>query len=187
MIDGRVSTLPPHLCTYTCDRCSRTIKSRRAFENHTRACAPIMDRIAKTISVNANGCWVWLGARGKGFKIRYGHLNSNGKTLLAHRVVYESLVGPIPVGMTLDHLCRNRVCVNPVHLEPVTSRTNTLRGSSMAAENAKKHHCKNGHQFSSTNTYVRKRTGGGRVCRKCDALRMRKKRGVIWAPSAGRT
>lgn len=74
-------------------------------------------------------CWMWTGAicgapRGKG----YGHLNIGGRLVMAHRFAYELLVGPIPEGLVLDHLCREQYCVNPAHLEPVTQRTNVHRG-----------------------------------------------------------
>jgi len=71
------------------------------------------------------GCWIWTGAvEGKG----YGAPSINGVKRPAHRLAYEDLVGPVPEGLHLDHLCRVRRCVNPAHLEPVTSRENTLRG-----------------------------------------------------------
>jgi hypothetical protein len=70
-------------------------------------------------------CWEWQGRRNPS---GYGEAGRYGKVWLAHRAVYEELVGPIPEGMTLDHLCANRGCVNPNHLEPVASYENTLRG-----------------------------------------------------------
>lgn len=74
----------------------------------------------------ATGCWNWIAAKDKN---GYGAKKFNNRAMKAHRYMYEKLCGPIPEGMTLDHLCRNRACVNPAHLEPVTARINTRRGS----------------------------------------------------------
>ncbi|MDP9224875.1 MAG: HNH endonuclease [Actinomycetota bacterium] len=84
---------------------------------------------------------------------------------LAHRVAYELLVGPIPEGLTLDHLCRNTSCVNPQHLEPVTVRENVLRGMGWGAKNKRKTHCHRGHPFDAKNTL--RIPGGTRKCRTC--------------------
>lgn len=86
----------------------------------------------------------------------------------AHRYAYESIVGPIPNGMVLDHVkqrCGNRACVNPAHLEPVTNRVNILRGSGITALNARKTHCPKGHEYTDANTI----RGKDRVrkCRSC--------------------
>lgn len=88
-----------------------------------------------------SGCWIWAGyISAKG----YGRMRTQSgpqQTIGAHRVAYELLVGPIPEGLTIDHLCRNRGCVNPEHLEVVTQRENTRRGKSPAGVNAQKTHC----------------------------------------------
>jgi hypothetical protein len=84
----------------------------------------------------------------------------------AHRWSYEALVGPIPPGLEIDHLCRVRNCVNPSHLEPVTKAVNILRGESMSARHARQTHCKSGHPFDAENT--RMTTDGQRRCRTCD-------------------
>lgn len=81
--------------------------------------------LAKMSVDEASGCWVWTAARtSKG----YGQFRIGPRPVRAHRYAYTLLVGPIPDGLQLDHLCRNRLCVNPGHLEPVTNWENTLRG-----------------------------------------------------------
>lgn len=92
-------------------------------------------------------CWEWKGYVGPN---GYGRLiwchRHDRKMLHAHRVAYELMVGPIPDGLQIDHLCRNRRCVNPNHLEPVTAHTNVVvRGLGLSAENAAKKFCKRGH------------------------------------------
>ncbi|WP_096302916.1 HNH endonuclease signature motif containing protein [Jatrophihabitans sp. GAS493] len=107
-------------------------------------------------------CWEWRGYRQP---LGYGRFRVEGRKTLAHRYAYELLVGPIPDGLSLDHLCRNPPCVNPAHLEPVTHRENVLRGEGPAAHHATKTHCPSGHAYSSENTVVDNRNR--RVCRTC--------------------
>jgi hypothetical protein len=112
-------------------------------------------------------CWLWTAGTCRG----YGHFHASrsvgGRTLRAHRVAYELLRDPIPEGMHLDHLCRVRGCVNPDHLEVVTGATNTLRGISSPAINARKTHCRRGHEFTPENTYIDR---GSRRCKACRRL-----------------
>lgn len=107
-------------------------------------------------------CWIWTAKRSRQ---GYGRFWVNGGEDAAHRVVWELERGPIPAGLTIDHLCRNTSCVNPAHLEPVTLRENILRSTGVAAVNAVKTGCKRGHEFNVANTRINK--GGGRVCRAC--------------------
>jgi hypothetical protein len=95
-------------------------------------------------------------------------------------VAYELAIGPIPEGLTIDHLCRNRGCVNPAHLEAVTNRTNLLRGDGIAALNARKTHCKRGHEFTPENTYVWRE--GTRACRACHTAQEQARRQKKEAP-----
>lgn len=105
-------------------------------------------------------CWNWTGAKAHG----YGRYRWMGRADGAHRVAYQLLAGPIPDGLELDHLCRNRACVRPDHLDPVTARVNLLRGVSAGAMNANKRHCPQGHWYTPGNTITRP---GGRHCRAC--------------------
>jgi hypothetical protein len=126
----------------------------------------------------ATGCWLWVRAL---TTAGYGAWFRDGGRL-AHRIVYQRLVGPIPRGLTIDHLCRTRRCVNPDHLEPVSMRVNLLRGESPAALNARKARCIHGHLFDRANTYwyCDYRGRWMRQCRRCRAdyqqeLRARRK------------
>lgn len=119
------------------------------------------ERYTKTKS-----CWIWNGyINNRG----YGSIFISGRTTLAHRAWYEENVGKIPAGLQLDHLCRNRRCVNPGHLEVVSSRENTLRGVGPSAINSRKTHCNSGHLLHGSNL-ITKRDGSRscRACRKCD-------------------
>jgi hypothetical protein len=109
----------------------------------------------------SDGCWLWtaqIGSNG------YGRFSSRSDgPRLAHRVAYELVIGEIPAGLVIDHLCRNRACVNPHHMEPVTIGENVRRG-----EPAVKTHCKQGHERNDTNSYVNAK--GHRICRPCIAM-----------------
>lgn len=106
----------------------------------------------------------------------YGHFQNRGRNWLAHRMAYEIGVGPIPKGLTIDHLCRNRGCQNPEHLEPVTNRENLRRGEGFGAVNSRKTVCDNGHAFTPENTYIVLKGGvpAARYCKACNRARARK-------------
>src|SRR3990167_7882610 len=108
-------------------------------------------------------CWQFTGVQnGNG----YGRPTVEGRTVYAHRYVYERLVGPIPEGMVLDHLCDNRGCVRPEHLRVATQRENILRGTGTSARHARVTHCPRGHAYDLFNTYHRPGRPS-RVCRTC--------------------
>ena len=107
-------------------------------------------------------CWIW-GAYVN--NTGYGIVKVDGRCEKAHRIAYQISVGPIPDGLTIDHLCRNKTCVNPAHMEPVTIRVNVLRGGCPPAQNARRTHCPSGHPYSGGNLYVSPR--GWRYCRAC--------------------
>lgn len=127
-----------------------------------------LSRINHRIEYKDNGCHQWNGALNKG----YGVIKEHGKSYSAHRLIYEFVFGPIAGGLDCDHLCRNRACVNPMHIEIVTRRENVLRGVGVSAINAKKTHCKHGHEFTKENTYVYP-SGRNRHCRTCGRIRKR--------------
>lgn len=135
-----------------------------------RTTTPPIDRALRRVSYD-HGCWKWTGATDAN---GYGYIQADG-TRLAHRVVYRALVGPIPDGLVIDHLCRNPSCVNPDHMEVVTQGINVARGTSPIVGNEDKTHCPAGHPYSASNTYRTKRNGH-RLCRECGAASARRTR-----------
>lgn len=116
------------------------------------------------VTRDEGGCWIFELLSRDG----YGRFWFKGKQMRAHRWAFEFLVGPIPDGFVLDHLCRNRACVNPDHLEPVTQRINTLRGETLPAQNILKLLCVRGHRLDGDN--LRRDAKGRRRCRECHRI-----------------
>lgn len=122
--------------------------------------------------VDADGdCWEWMAHKTeRGYGTFYA---PSGKMVQAHRYAWELLVGPIPEGMEIDHLCRNHSCVSPPHLEPVPHRENVIRGAASTVQKLRAQritHCPYGHEYTPENTMIRKGTGS-RYCRACNRLR----------------
>lgn len=116
--------------------------------------------------VKGPGCWFLTTATStRGYSI----VQPKSGRQYGHRVAYELYVGPIPEGLVLDHLCRNRACVNPDHLEPVTSRENVLRGAGSTIRTYHTNVCQRGHLLVGSNEYIRP-DNGRRMCRECTRL-----------------
>ena len=136
-------------------------------ENGTRLYGPrrlLPETMHEYVDVQGD-CWIWqreIDRHG------YGRVRKQGHNRRAHRLVYELLVGPIPDGMTIDHLCRVRSCVNPDHLEPVTATENVRRSPLVTPT-----HCVNGHLLADGNVYVSAGRPTWKVCRLCQRKRSR--------------
>lgn len=158
---------------------------------YTRKTITVIDRLMAMVEIHSNGCWLWTGALTAGYGMIGIGVRGDGsrRIVRAHRVSYEIHIGPIPDGMQLDHTCHkkgecmevgsaclHRRCVNPYHLEPVTSNENKKRGNgglAGAEKQRSKTTCPWGHAYSKENTGVRR---GRRICRACARDRERNKR-----------
>lgn len=141
----------------------------------THANASFLERFWKKVSKDSDtGCWLWIGATNNQ---DYGQINLGApvyRLILAHRASWEIHHGPILDGLTIDHRCRNRKCVNPDHLEPVTHTVNVERGE-CGIVNRSKTHCPSGHIYDEENTYLYE---DRRYCRECNRAYHRKENKV---------
>lgn len=149
--------LHPKMAGSMCRTCAAKIGTVAAREVNTQ---DLEERFMRYVLKADGGCWEWIGSLQKN---GYSTLHVEGKTLRGHRVSYELFIGKIPDGLHIDHLCRNRKCVNPEHLEAVTSVENTRR--------AMRTRCVNGHEFTEDNIYWW--TDGKRYCKTCRRNRNR--------------
>ena len=121
----------------------------------------------KTMFEPNTGCWIWTGAKGKS---GYGNIGINKKTYSIHRIVYEIEKGQIPIGYQIDHLCNNKICINPYHLEAKTPKENIIRALKISKNHhMNKTHCKRGHEFTKENIYFNQNVNG-RICKICRRL-----------------
>ena len=130
---------------------------------------PVRDRFMEKVAPDPmSGCWLWTG---KMLPQGYGVLSVEGTTRGAHRLAHELFIGPIPEGMHIDHLCRNRACCSPDHIEAVTPRENLRRGIAPSWVSYRTNRCHNGHELNEQNAYIT--AEGRRACRPCRAAWMR--------------
>lgn len=172
--------------TCSVDGCGRPARARGWCEAHYRrwkrngSIGPaqvhgyersVRERLDAYTAVAPSGCWEWTGAIDRN---GYGRIRVNGKLDRAHRASYETHVGQIPDGLHIDHLCRNRRCLNPDHLEPVTPAENVRRGEGHGSET----HCPEGHPYAGDNLYEHTDRHGytRRMCRACNVERGRRLR-----------
>lgn len=148
------------------------------YSERPRAVVPLVERFWSNVEpASLDDCWLWRGSindRGYGLFSDFSAGRHAPVRHRAHRWAYEALIGPIPDGLVLDHLCRVRHCINPWHLDPVTPRVNVLRGDTFAAAKAAQTRCIHGHPFDDENTLVRR--DGRRGCRACGRERVQRDR-----------
>lgn len=161
-----------HPCSACAEARRAALKEQRAAKQAgltTKPKAPEERFWSKVAKADGNGCWNWMASLNSD---GYGQFTINRRPLRAHRYAYELLKDAIPAGLVLDHACRNRRCVNPDHLEPVTNRENVLRGIGLSAIGARRTQCVNGHPFDQANTRID--AHGHRICRACSAANQRR-------------
>lgn len=137
---------------------------------------PLIDRLNEKIE-RTDSCWLWRGATTGGAHA-YGMIWQDGKNLLAHRVMHALYKSNIDGGQEIDHLCRNKLCVNPDHLEAVSHKENMLRADP-GQRWRQKTHCPKGHAYTAENTRI---THGSRSCKSCESIYNKRR----WAESKAR-
>jgi hypothetical protein len=151
-------------------RAKRFFCDKRCYAGYSAV--SLVPRLFSRVDRQANGCWRWTGAIDQQ---GYGRIDVGAPShtmVYVHRVMYELHRGAIPAGLHIDHLCRNRWCCNPDHLEAVTSGENFRRGMSPSAVQARSSFCIRGHEFTPDNTRIYR--NGRRVCMQCQREHWRK-------------
>lgn len=149
--------------------CGKHRMRQRRHGDASKGRPSLGELLLRHIDVDSDGCWLWTAKVSKG-----GYGVVSGKSLLAHRVSYETYKGLIPDGLVVDHLCRVTHCVNPDHLEAVTQKENLRRRDIALGMATAKTHCPQGHEYNETNTYLSPQNR--RSCRECSKNRARIKR-----------
>lgn len=147
----------------------RTMEHRRKLSEALmgRETKPAIERFMSKVKKDEKGCWNWTGTvKPGGYGVFSIKKNNVQKTYNAHRWAYTYFIGEIPEGLTIDHLCRNRRCVNPKHLEPVTIRENLMRGRGYSGVNNRKTHCPKGHPLVAIPKHIKSLTAK-RYCPIC--------------------
>jgi HNH endonuclease len=164
-----------HICPF----CHQSFRPRaRTSKYCSRVCAMKARALPREVRFwrhveKTETCWFWTSSLNPGgYGVLKNPVGSTSRYCFAHRLSYEMHHGPIPAGLTIDHLCRVRHCVRPDHLEVVSRGENVLRGESLPAQNRRKQCCINGHAFTPVNTYIR--PDGDRGCRTCGAITARR-------------
>ncbi len=147
----------------------RTVKNHLGYGSDE---LPLDQRFFAKVDVGNSpaGCWIWTAHVDDD---GYGRLQVQRRSVRAYRIAYEMFVGPVPVGLQIDHLCREPGCVNPLHLEAVTREENLKRGR-RAGGHGRETHCPQGHPYDDANT--RRRPDGCRRCRTCERQRQRRRK-----------
>jgi hypothetical protein len=157
-----------------------TPKPRRTRDPWDRFWEKVIES-AEPSPAGRTGCWLWTSAvSGSGYGA-FGMGGRAGQMYVAHKIAYEWVVGVVPDGLELDHLCRDTRCVNPAHLEPVTHRENLLRGEGWSARHARKTHCPAGHVLAGENLSRHELQHGQRKCLTCHATRERTRKARLRA------
>lgn len=149
-------TLHRECCSHSCKAQLKTKRSMDSFYADVSKSGPTW---------NGAPCWEWTGAIAAN---GYARKTIRGRSQSAHKISWQLANGPVPKGLCIDHLCRNRRCVNPAHLEAVSQGENLKRGDTQAAKNSTKTHCLRGHEFTPENTYLH---DGKRNCKACMRIR----------------